>query len=89
MTDCNSTKYFFKVGFIPKKTGVYSIEPNISAVDCPNKVIRNFNTTSFIFDLADCNKDIWLSIPSASRGGELGFTDVRIDRKEIFVFKVE
>lgn len=88
-TDCNSNRYFFKVGFIPKKTGVYSIEPNLTAVDCANKVNRDYTTTRFIFDLADCNKDIWLSIPAASRGGDNGFTEGRIDRKEIFVFKVE
>ena len=88
-TDCNNSSYFFKVGFVPKKTGIYSIDPNITVEDCANKVKRNYSTTSFIFDLADCNKDIWLSIPPASRGGELGSTDVSIDKKQIFVFKVE
>jgi hypothetical protein len=88
-TDCNSSRFFFKIGFIPKMIGVYSIEPNLTAVDCANKVNRNYTTTNFIFDLADCNKDVWLSIPPGSRGGEDGFTDVRIDKKEIFVFRVE
>lgn len=88
-TNCNSNNYFFKVGFIPKMTGVYSIEPHLQAVPCANKVNRNYTTTNFIFDLADCNKDVWLSIPPASRGGELGSTDVSIDKKEMFVFKVE
>lgn len=88
-TDCNSNKYFFKVGFIPKETGIYSIEPKIIAADCANKIIRNYSTSKFIFDLADCNKDVWLSIPPASRGGELGSTDVSVDKKELFVFKVE
>lgn len=88
-TDCNSNKYFFRVGFIPKETGIYSIEPNIIAADCANKIIRNYSTSKFIFDLADCNKDVWLSIPPASRGGELGSTDVSVDKKELFVFKVE
>ncbi len=88
-TGCNSIQYFFKVGFIPKKTGIYSIEPNITLVNCANKIIQNYSTSRFIFDLADCNKDVWLSIPPASRGGELGFTDVSIDKKEIFVFQVE
>ena len=88
-TDCNSSEYFFKVGFIPKTTGIYSIDPYITAVNCANKITWNYTETKFIFDLADCNKDVWLSIPAAARGGESGFTDVSIDNKEIFVFKVE
>ena len=88
-TNCDSNRYFFKVGFIPKKIGIYSIEPNLQVVPCPNKVNGIYSTLKFIFDLADCNKDVWLSIPSASRGGELGSTDVSIDKKEMFVFKVE
>ena len=88
-TDCSSNRYFFNVGFVPKKTGVYSIEPHGSVSPCPNKINFPYSTFRFTFDLADCNKDVWLSIPSASRGGELGHTDVSIDKKEIFVFKVE
>jgi len=88
-TDCSSPNYFLKVSFIPKKTGIYSLEPFISNQYCQNKIDRPYTTTKFIFDLADCNKDVWLSIPPASRGGELGYTDVQIDKKEIFVFKVE
>ena len=88
-TDCGISRYFFKVGFVPKKTGVYSIEPGGDVSPCPNKLNRPYSTFKFTFDLADCNKDVWLAIPSQSRGGELGFTDVRIDKKEIFVFQVE
>ncbi|MGY6562143.1 MAG: hypothetical protein ACXITV_08550 [Luteibaculaceae bacterium] len=88
-TDCSAPNYFLKASFIPKKTGIFSLEPFISNQYCQNKIDRPYTTTKFIFDLADCNKDIWLSIPPASRGGELGFTDVQIDEKEIFVFKVE
>lgn len=88
-TDCSSPNYFLKVSFIPKKTGIYSLESFISNQYCPNKIDNPYTTTKFIFDLADCNKDVWLSIPPESRGGELGFTDVQILKKEIFVFKVE
>ncbi len=88
-TDCSNSRYFFAAGFIPKKTGVYSIEPSAQVSPCPNKLILPYSTFKFNFDLADCNKDVWLSIPPQSRGGELGHTDVRIARKEIFVFKVE
>jgi hypothetical protein len=88
-TDCNTSNYFIKVGFIPKKTGIFSIEPHIALAYCTNRINRPYSTLQFTFDLADCNKDVWLSIPPASRGGELGFTDVSIDKKELFVFKVE
>jgi hypothetical protein len=88
-TDCNNTAYFFRVGFVPKKTGVYSIEPHGDVSPCPNKINFPHSTFKFTFDLADCNKDVWLSIPPQSRGGELGSTDVSIDKKEMFVFKVE
>jgi hypothetical protein len=88
-TDCASNRYFFKVGFVPKKTGVYSIEPHGYVSPCPNKMSLPYSTFNFTFDLADCNKDVWLSIPPQSRGGELGHTDVSIDKKEMFVLKVE
>ncbi|HXI01284.1 MAG TPA: hypothetical protein VNI52_13535 [Sphingobacteriaceae bacterium] len=88
-TDCRNDPYFFRVGFVPKKTGVYSIEPHGDVSPCPNKLTSPYSTFKFTFDLADCNKDVWLSIPPQSRGGELGSTDLRIDKKEMFVFKVE
>ena len=88
-TSCSSSNYLIKVAFILKKKGIFSIEPHISPERCPNKIKWYNATSNFVFDLLDCNKDVWLSIPAASRGGELGFTDVRIDKKEVFVFKVE
>jgi hypothetical protein len=88
-TDCGNSPYFFRVGFVPKKTGVYSIEPHGNLSPCPNKMGFSYSTFRFTFDLADCNKDVWLSIPSQSRGGELGYTDVSIDKKEMFLFKVD
>lgn len=88
-TDCSNSRYFFRIGFVPKKTGVYSIEPHGDISPCPSKLSFPYSTFTFTFDLADCNKDVWLSIPSQSRGGELGYTDISIDKKEIFVFKVE
>jgi len=88
-TGCSNTRYFFKIAFVPKKPGIYSIEPNAMVSRCPNKQVYEYSPFKYVFDLGDCNKDIWLSIPSQSRGGDNGFTDRRIDRKEIFVFKVE
>lgn len=88
-TDCGNIPYYFRVGFVPKKKGVYSVEPHADVSPCPDKMGFAYSTFKFTFDLADCNKDVWLSIPAASRGGELGHTDVMIDKKEIFVFRVE
>ena len=88
-TDCGNGRYFFRVGFVPKKIGVYSIEPHGAVSPCPNKLNFPYSTFKFSFDLADCNKDVWLSIPPQSRSGEIGHTDVSIDKKEMFVFKVE
>lgn len=88
-TDCSNSPYFFRVGFVPKKKGLYSVAPQGDVSPCPNKLSVPYSTFKFTFDLADCNKDVWLTIPPASRGGELGYTDVSIDKKEMFVFKVE
>ena len=88
-TDCSNNAYFFKVGFVPKKQGVYSLEPGSWLSNCPNKLVAKNSNFQLRFDLADCNKDVWSSIPPQARGGQTGHTDVRIDNKEIFVFKVE
>ncbi|MDN3657229.1 hypothetical protein QWZ08_16385 [Ferruginibacter paludis] len=88
-TACNSNNYNLKMEFIPKKPGIYSLQPHIKLMYCPNKTIGQPITSRFIFNLNDCNKDVWLTIPPASRGGELGSTDVAIDNKENFVFRVE
>ena len=87
-TSCTSSNYLIKVAFVLKAKGIFSIEPHILPESCPNKLEHYYSTSNFIFDLTDCNKDVWLSIPPNSRSGELGFTDVRIDNKEIFVFEV-
>lgn len=88
-TNCSEHSYFFKIGYIPQQAGIYSIEPHGILLGCPDKIYFPHSTFQFLFDLADCNKDVRLSIPSSARGGETGFTDVAIDHKEIFVFKVE
>jgi hypothetical protein len=88
-TRCSDTNYNFKVSFIPKKVGIYSIQPSVILEYCPNKIDRPYVKTQFLFDLADCNKDIWLTIPPSSIGGQLGYTDKSIDRKELFVFRVQ
>lgn len=88
-TDCSINRYSFRVGFVLKQKGIFSIQPYCILSACPSKQNVYYSTFKFLFDLSDCNKDIWLSIPPVSRGGELGSTDVKIDRKELFVFKVD
>ncbi|OGX81567.1 hypothetical protein BEN47_19195 [Hymenobacter lapidarius] len=88
--ECGVGTYFFKVGFVPKTIGIYSIEPHGYVGLCPNKRKQLPTTFNWTFELADCNKDIFQSIPAASiLGREDGYTDAHVDRKEIFVFKVE
>lgn len=88
-TGCGNEPYFFKFGFILKKSGVYTLEPTAIILPCPDKKEISPSRFFFNFDLADCNKDIWLTIASQVRGGGVNYIDVGIDRKEIFVFRVE
>lgn len=89
LTGCLSPTFNFRAKFIPKKTGIFSIELGSQIEYCPGKIKSLFASSRFTFDLADCNKDIWLAIPASARERETGYTDVRIDKKEIFIFKVE
>ena len=90
-TECISTSYLVKIGFIPKAIGIYSLELPRNGVirNCSGKLSSINAIYAFTFDLAGCNKDVYLLIPPQSRSGEQGFVDVSIDKKEIFVFKVE
>lgn len=88
-TDCNNDPYFFKVGIVLKKTGVFSLEPGAIVTPCPDKKSVLPSSFIFTFDLADCNKDVWLPIASQSNNGLGSYIDVGIDRKEVFAFKVE
>lgn len=89
LTACNEHSYFFQIGFILQLAGIYSINPYGILLNCPDKIYFPHSTFGFIFDLTDCNKDVWLSIPNIKKSGNIGFTDVQIDNKEIFIFKVE
>ena len=92
---CNSNNnYDFTVGVIPKQKGIYSLDllgvpRNVSA--CSNR-ISGFpsSTIEFSFNVIDCNKDIYLSIPPQSRGESLkGYTESKIDTKQVYIVKVE
>lgn len=88
-TDCANQRYFFRVGFIPKQTGTYSINPQAYLNKCASKQAEPHTEFRLTFDLADCNKEVFLAIPPASRSGQLGYTDMAIERKELFFFRVK
>lgn len=67
LTVCNEHSYFFQIGFIPQLTGIYSINPYGILLNCPDKIYFPYSTFRFTFDLTDCNKDIWLSIPNIKK----------------------
>jgi hypothetical protein len=92
---CNSTNdYNFLIGIILKQKGIYSLDlwgaPQ-SVTACPNRISPfPLSTIAYRFNVADCNKDIFLSIPSASRGESIkGSTENDIDNKEIYIVNVE
>ena len=88
-TDCNDDPYFFKAGIVLKKTGVFTLLPGAVVNPCPGKKSVFPSSFIFTFDLADCNKDVWLPIAGQSNNGLNSYIDVGIDRKEVFAFKVE
>jgi hypothetical protein len=88
-TDCKNEPYFFKAGFVLKKTGVYTLEPGAFVAPCPDKKADVPSSFIFTFDLPDCNYDVWLSVGGQSYSGLYGYVDTDIPRKQIFAFKVE
>ena len=86
---CNTNNNFdFIVGVVLKKTGIYSLDlfgaPRYLS-SCSNRVSNYINgTLEYFFNVQDCNKDIYLTIPGAS-----GNMKNKIDSKKAFVVKVE
>jgi hypothetical protein len=85
--------YEIKIGFVPKQIGIFSLDMytlDSHVTDCiSNRLPNVFSTIEYKFYLGDCNKDVYLSIPAASRGeNEKGYTENLIDAKKVFVFWV-
>lgn len=88
---CNSTNtYDFKIGIILKQAGLFEIwlagiERLVSG--CANR-INNFplSIIGFTFNLADCNKSIFVSLPQATKGF---FSGQEIDNRQAFLFYVQ
>lgn len=88
-TDCNNDLYFFKAGFVLKKTGVFSLLPGALVSPCPDKKGVLPSSFIFTFDLPDCNYDVWQTIASKSNNGLYSYIDVGIQRKQVYAFRVE
>ncbi|MDB5276967.1 MAG: hypothetical protein JWR61_1922 [Ferruginibacter sp.] len=92
---CNADNTLnFKVAIVPKQTGIFSLYLATAAggvAACANRsTIFPFSSLLYKFNLTDCNKDVYLSIPVNSRGeSPAGATESLIDSKQVFVFKVE
>lgn len=82
----------FIIGVVPIQKGIYSLDLGSAYISsCPNR-ISGFppSTIEYRFNVTDGNKDVYLSIPSASRGeSPKGATEKRIDDKTVYVFQVE
>lgn len=92
---CNNTNnYNFTLGVIPKHKGIYSLDllgipRNVGA--CSNRGSGfPLSTIEYRFNVVDGNKDIFLSIPPNSRGETTGgYTEGKIDNKQVYIIKVE
>lgn len=62
-TDCGNEPYYFKAGFVLKKTGVYTLLPLAIVTSCPDKKTDFPSSFKFTFDLPDCNYDVWPLAP--------------------------
>ncbi|GAB3194913.1 hypothetical protein ABID22_000060 [Pontibacter aydingkolensis] len=85
---CNQSDYRFKVGIVLLSTGVYSLKiaEKSNFYNClkPQQYARH-SQISYTFGLNDTNKDVFLAIPSISRGG---LNTEKIDSKEEYIVKV-
>lgn len=92
---CNgANNYNFKVGVVLKQKGYYSLglfDNQRSVFGCSNRIPAfPHSTIAYRFNLADCNKDIYFSIPKDQRMSDAtAYPEREIDNKEVFVLKVE
>jgi hypothetical protein len=90
----NNNSYDFKIGVVPKVEGIFSLDllgqpENVAA--CASR-IGGFplSTIAYKFGLADCNKDIYLTIPLTARLETTnGYTERKIESKEVYIVRVE
>jgi len=89
-----SNSYNFKLGIVLKQKGIFSVEMfrDLFVHECGYRS-KEFpeSNIEFAFNLTDGNKDIFLGIPLASRGGDSGSKEIEkeIDDRMAFVLSVD
>ncbi len=92
---CNaSNSYDFTIGVVPRQKGIYSLDllgvsENVSG--CSNRISRfPSSTIEYRFNVTYGNKDVYLAIPPYARGeSPKGYTEGKIDSKQVYMVKVE
>lgn len=92
--DCDNTSFYnIRLGIVVKYRGIYilNLPDNILLEACAGQT-NPYPSASvqFSYNLADPNKDIYLSIPSAERQElPVGYTESRIDLKVAYALQVQ
>lgn len=88
----NNPGFTFRFGVVLKGAGTFSlelIEKRETGLCVPNSSMNvTYSQITYSFNLADCNKDIYLGIPASARGNMSSENESKIDRKQYFVFQV-
>ena len=92
--DCdNTSSYNLQVGVVLKYQGIYILHlpDGIRFEACSNQINPYPSAgVQFIYNLPDCNKDVYLSIPASQRQEfPVGFTATQIDYKVAYALKVQ
>lgn len=84
---CKQPNYNFKIGLVLLTPGIYSlnIHDQNTFSSCITNPTASYSRIFYKFDVADTNKDVFLSIPAISRGGH---NTEKIDAKEEFIVEV-
>lgn len=91
---CGDTSYRCRVGFKPNHTGTYYIvlnshSPNMGS--CTDKIIPYYSSLYFQYKNVDLNLDVFNTVADSDIGGRgnRSFYIDRINKREIFVFRVQ
>ncbi len=81
----------FKIAIVPKQIGIFSLDLATmggGVAACSNRSTAfPYSSLIYKFNLTDCNKDVYLSIPVNSRGeSPAGATESLIDRVKRFLY---
>lgn len=89
---CDNNDYNIKIGIVLKYKGIYSLHlPEERSVSQCATRIRTFplSRLGYRFNVAEGNKDIYLSIPSYARAESTKvYTENRIDSKLVYIVQV-